>query len=82
MYTKSKSTQGVFLKQLPALLYLLIAVAAGLGFFRGENLKFTIPIFLLVTRVNMLLYVKYHLTSWGLYLIYALLAVAVIFFKF
>jgi hypothetical protein len=85
MYTSTKTKEKVsvkILKVLPAFFYLLIAVAAGFGFFRGESLRYALPVFLIVTRLNMVLYSKYKLQNWGLYVIYAFIALLVIFFQF
>ncbi|MCX6207102.1 MAG: hypothetical protein NTZ19_12720 [Bacteroidetes bacterium] len=85
MYTSTKTKEKVsvkIVKVLPAFFYLLIAVAAIFGFFRGESLRYALPIFLIVTRLNMVLYSKYKLHNWGLYVIYALIALLVIFFQF
>jgi hypothetical protein len=85
MYTSTKSKEKFsvkVVKVLPAFFYLLIAVAAGFGFFRGESLRYSLPVFLIVTRLNMVLYTKYKLQNWGLYVIYASIALLVIFFQF
>lgn len=79
--TKDKFSVKI-IKTLPALFYLLIAVAAGFGYFKGESLRYSLPIFLIVTRFNMVLYAKYKLQNWGLYVIYAFIALLVIFFQF
>jgi hypothetical protein len=59
-----------------------MALAAGYGFFRGESLRYALPIFLLVTRFNFVVYAKYKLDNWGLHVFHALLAIVVIFFMF
>jgi hypothetical protein len=85
MYTTTRTKEKVsvkVVKTLPALFYLLIAVAAGFGLFKGESLRYALPIFLIVTRLNMVLYSKYKLQNWGLYVIYAFIALLVIFFQF
>ncbi|MBY0482856.1 MAG: hypothetical protein K2Q21_15990 [Chitinophagaceae bacterium] len=84
MYTRAKTKQSFGLRMiriLPAFFYLLIAVAAGFGYFRGESLRYALPVFLLVTRVNMVIYAKYKLDRWGIYAIYAFIALMVIFFQ-
>jgi hypothetical protein len=80
--TKSKPSQGLVVRILPSFLYLLMALAAGYGFFRGESLRYALPIFLLVTRLNFVLYAKYKLDNWWLHLFHAILALVVIFFMF
>lgn len=85
MYTTTRTKEKFSLKivkTLPALFYLLIAVAASFGFFKGEALRYSLPIFLIVTRLNMVLYSRYKLQNWGLYVIYAFIALLVIFFQF
>jgi len=80
--TRTKSSQGLLIKTLPSFLYLLIALAAGYGVFQGESLRYALPIFLLVTRLNFVLYAKFKLDNWWLHLFHAILALVVIFFMF
>ncbi len=80
--TRSKTSQGLIIKILPSFLYLLMALAAGYGFFRGESLRYALPIYLLVTRFNFVIYAKYKLENWGLHVFHAILAMVVIFFMF
>lgn len=80
--TKSKSSQTQIIKILPSFLYLILALAAGYGFFRGESLRYALPIFLLVTRFNFVVYAKYKLDNWALHVFHAILAMVVIFFMF
>jgi hypothetical protein len=80
--TRSKSSQALIIRILPSFLYLLIALAAGYGFFRGESLRYAIPVFLLVTRFNFVIYAKYKLENWALHVFHAILALVVIFFMF
>ena len=84
MYTRVKTKQSFglrIIRILPAFFYLLIAVAAGFGFFRGESLRYALPFFLIFTRLNMVLYAKYKLERWGIYVLYAFIALLVIFFQ-
>jgi hypothetical protein len=80
--TKSKPSQGLVVRILPSFLYLLLALAAGYGFFQGESLRYALPIFLIVTRFNFVIYAKYKLDNWALHVFHAILAMVVIFFMF
>jgi membrane protein YdbS with pleckstrin-like domain len=80
--SKNKTNQLQLIRMLPSFLYLLIALAAGYGLFRGDAVRYSIPIFLIVTRFNFVLYAKYKLENWWLHVLHALMALLVIFFMF
>jgi hypothetical protein len=80
--TRSKSSQALIIRILPSFLYLLMALAAGYGFFRGESLRYALPVVLLVTRFNFVIYAKYKLENWAMHVFHAILALVVIFFMF
>lgn len=76
MQPKKEGLNVIILKLIPGLLSILAIIAGNLELFKGINKHYSLSVFFIIIGLQIFFSIKYKLASWKLFLIYLLVAFA------